>query len=57
MANIAKGMMEINDFFGMKPYDRRYETNAQELGVKLAEKKNVFASNDGGVKIGWLWQS
>ena len=52
MANIAKGMMEINDFFGMKPYDRRYETNAQELGVKLAEKKNVFASNDGGVKIG-----
>jgi len=42
MANLAKGMMEINDFFGMKPYDRKYETSAKELGVGIKAKKNVF---------------
>jgi len=35
MANIAKTMMEINDFFGMRPYNPRYETSAKELGVQL----------------------
>lgn len=29
MANIGKGMLEIQDFFGMRPYDRKYETSAQ----------------------------
>lgn len=35
MANIAKAMLEISDFIGMRPYDVKYETSAQELGVKL----------------------
>ena len=42
MANIGKFFIEINDFFGMRPYDPRYETSAQELGVKLEEKKGAF---------------
>ena len=54
MANIGKGMMEINDFFGMRPYEKKYETSAQELGVKLQEKKEVFKQG-GGVAIGWSW--
>jgi hypothetical protein len=51
MANMAKGMMEINDFFGMRPYDQKYETSAHELGVKLQEKREVF-SKGSGVSIG-----
>ncbi len=51
MANIAKAFMEINDFFGMRPYDVKYETSAHELGVKLEERRDVFNQGN-GVTIG-----
>jgi hypothetical protein len=35
----------------MIPYDVKFETGAAELGVKLEEKKDVFAKGS-GVAIG-----
>jgi len=37
----------------MRPSEPKYETDANELGVALEEKRDVFAKGS-GVMIGWV---
>ena len=51
LANMGKFIYECNDFIMNKPYSAFHETSANELGVTIHEKEDVF-SKGSGVTIG-----
>lgn len=51
LANMGKCLMELDDFFRLRPYDKKYEVSAAELGVQRLEEKSSFGKGS-GVMIG-----